>query len=400
MAFSYVVKQGDTLYRIARKNGISVRELLSANPQLDDPDLVIPGQVIQIPDRSPRQYVVQPGDTFFYIARRFNIPLAELEAANPGVDPARLSVGQILTLPPGRGMDVVITTSPYGYAEMMEDIGLLKTRYPFLEVQTIGYSVLGKSIPAIKLGGGPKKVQYNGSFHANEWITTLALMKFIEDYAKAYSSGATLRGRSIKPLYEQTTLWIIPMVNPDGVELVQEGVTPRNPFYNQLLAWNEGSFDFSRWKANIRGVDLNDQFPANWEEEKARREREGPGPRDYPGTEPLTEPEAKAVAAFTRNNNFDRVIAFHTQGQEIYYNYRDLEPPESVTIAERFAKVSGYRPVKLTGSDAGFKDWFIQTYRRPGFTIEAGIGVNPLPLSQFPSIYDETSAIMLEGLTV
>jgi g-D-glutamyl-meso-diaminopimelate peptidase len=104
------------------------------------------------------------------------------------------------------------------------------------------------------------------------------------------------------------------------------------------------------------------------------------------------------MASFTNKHDFQRVIAFHTQGQEIYWNYRDMEPLESEPLAKRLAKVSRYKAVKLQGSDAGYKDWFIQQYRRPGFTVETGFGVNPVPLIQFRSMYDEVIGIMLEVL--
>jgi len=398
MTYPYVVQKGDTLYRIARRHAINLQALISANPQLRDPSRIVPGQVIYIPVRSPNLYVIQAGDTFYEIARRFNISLNDLLLANPGVDPRRLRVGQTIVLPVSKGMNVVDATVPYGYAEMQEDLAVLKQIYPFLESGDIGESVLGRKIPAVRIGKGSRQVHYNGSFHANEWITTPLLMKFLEDYARAYTGDGMLRGRNVKELYDRTSLWMVPMVNPDGVELVLQGVNPDNPYYERLLEWNNGSLDFSRWKANIRGVDLNDQFPAHWEEEKERRGALGPGPRDYPGTAPLTEPEAITMADFTRNNDFRLVIAFHTQGKEIYWNYRGLEPPESLEIARRFAEVSGYRPVELTGSDAGYKDWFIQEYRRPGFTVECGMGTNPLPIEQFPEIYDDVIGIMLEGL--
>jgi g-D-glutamyl-meso-diaminopimelate peptidase len=400
MTFPYVVQRGDTLYRIARRYRMNVTALLSANPQLQEQAYIYAGQVIQIPVMPASTYVIQAGDSFYEISRRFNISLADLSAANPGVDPRRLRIGQTIVLPLGRRLRIVETTNEYGYAELLEDLRLLQQRYPFLEMTTIGQSVLGRSIPAVRIGSGDKEVHYNGSFHANEWITTPLLMNFLEDYASAYANGTLLRGRDMRPLYEETSLWIVPMVNPDGVELVLQGAGRDNPYYEQLLEWNYGSLNFSGWKANIRGVDLNDQFPANWEIERDRREVSGPGPRDYTGEAPLTEPEAIAMANFTWAHDFRLVIALHTQGKEIYWNYRDLEPAEAEIIANRFARVSGYESVKLTGSDAGYKDWFIQEYRRPGFTVEAGIGVNPLPISQYRQIYDDVIRIFIEGLTV
>ena len=116
---------------------------------------------------------------------------------------------------------------------------------------------------------------------------------------------------------------------------------------------------------------MNDQFPARWELEKAQRPTK-PGPRDYPGESPLTEPEAIAMAELTRKSNFSRVIAFHTQGKEIYWGFENLEPPYSEVIVEEFSRVSGYKAVQTLQSYAGYKDWFIQDWRRPGFTVELG----------------------------
>ncbi len=400
MTFAYVVQKGDTLQRIARRFAVHIHSLYSVNPQLDPSAYLVPGQVIQIPCRVTNYYVIQAGDTYDELSKRFGASVHALMAANPRVDPRRLKMGQTIILPISKGHGIVDTATDYGYQEMVRDIRLLQQCYPFIEVYDIGKSVMGKSIPGIKLGRGERIIHYNGAFHANEWITSALLMKFVEDYARAYDQRDTFRGYDIPQLFEETSLWIVPMVNPDGVELVLEGVTPSHPYYRELLDWNDGSYQFAYWKANIRGVDLNDQFPAHWEAEKNRRSPQGPSSRDYTGKAPLTEPEAQAMAAFTRNHSFHLTMAFHSQGEEIYWNYRDHEPDRSEQLAAHLAKVSGYQAIKLTGSDAGYKDWFIQEFRRPGFTIEVGRGVNPLPISMFPEIYGRAASIMLAGLTI
>jgi g-D-glutamyl-meso-diaminopimelate peptidase len=175
-------------------------------------------------------------------------------------------------------------------------------------------------------------------------------------------------------------------------------MTAKHPYHKELQEWNRGSNRFHRWKANARGVDLNDQFPAHWEEERKRRGIHGPGPRDYSGEKPLSEPEAAALAQFTEQTDFQAVIALHTQGEEIYWNYRDHEPSESRAWADRLALAAGYRAVYLEGSDAGYKDWFISRFRRPGFTVEAGLGRNPLPLADFEYIYDDIARLLAEAL--
>jgi g-D-glutamyl-meso-diaminopimelate peptidase len=288
----------------------------------------------------------------------------------------------------------------YGYPRLLQEIQSMQQYYPFIQKTIIGRSAGGKDIPAVRIGVGPKEIHFNGAVHANEWITTPLLMKFLREYAHAYASGIMLYDVDVRRLYEQTSLWVVPMVNPDGVELVLNCSTASPQQIDQLIKWNGGSSDFSGWKANIRGVDLNDQFPANWEQERNRRQVDAPGPRDYTGEAPLSEPEAQALADFTRERNFERVVAFHSQGQEIYWNYNDLEPADSEAIAERLAQASGYLPVKLTGSDAGYKDWFIQEFRKSGFTVEVGLGTNPLPAEHFQSYYKETVGLMLEALHV
>lgn len=194
------------------------------------------------------------------------------------------------------------------------------------------------------------------------------------------------------PLYNQTNLNIVPMVNPDGVDLVLNGPPEDESIRNKLIDWNSGSTDFSGWKANINGVDLNDQFPAEWERERERNPKT-PGPRDYGGESPLSEPESIAMAELTIERDFARVLAFHTQGKVIYWGFMGLEPPETETLVNEFARVSGYEPVQTIESYAGYKDWFIQDWRRPGFTVELGLGTNPLPISQFGEIYEEALGI-------
>ena len=149
-------------------------------------------------------------------------------------------------------------------------------------------------------------------------------------------------------------------------------------------------------------MDLNLQFPAGWENAKEIKYSQGfnqPAPRDFVGYAPLTEPEALAVYNFTLSHNFRLAIAYHTQGKEIYWNFQNINPPNGYKIGKYFANSSGYllTDVPYNSSFAGFKDWFIQTYNLPGYTIEAGIGENPLPLSQFDTIYADNLGILVLG---
>jgi len=394
----YVVQPGDTLLRIARRFGVNSVSLQAANPQISVSSQLLPGLLLFIPPHNAAIYCVQPEDTLLRLTSIFSISIPALLAANPFLDPKRLVPGQLLTIPGERCHRIVDGRAEYGWKELDEDLTALESEYPFLQRAQIGCSVMGKPIHAIRLGEGSHKVHMNAAMHANEWITAPLLMTFIEDAAKAASMGAKLGGAAMRELLQQVTVWFVPMVNPDGVELVQEGLRADHPHYTELFHWNRQSLRFTKWKANARGIDLNDQFPAFWEEEVTRRDVIGPGPRDYPGEAPLSEPEAKALAEFTAEQQFDLVVALHTHGQEIYWNYRGYEPPEAERIAAVLGHASGYKPVKLRGSDAGYKDWFIQEFRKPGYTVEVGLGINPLPIDSFPDLYDEVRPLLLAAM--
>ncbi|MCC5439006.1 M14 family metallopeptidase [Clostridium botulinum] len=344
-------------------------------------------------------YTIKPGDTLYNIAKRHYTTVDKIMIANPNIDPNNLIIGSQIIVP--IGIDIVDTNVNYTYEIMEKDIMALKKRYPFIQVGVAGKSVLGKNLYYIKLGNGSNEVFYNGTHHALEWITALLLMKFIEDFSRAYSEGSKIKGYNIKDIWNRSSIYIMPMVNPDGVDLVINGLQRNNPYYDDLIKWNNGSTDFSKnWQANIKGVDLNHNYNASWYESKIAEESYGvygPGPTRYGGPYPESEPESRSVADFTRNHNFRLILAYHSQGEVIYWTYRDIIPPGAREIGELFSKVSGYELSETVGiaSYAGYKDWFIAQFKRPGFTIEVGKGTNPLPLSQFDKIYRDNIEILL-----
>lgn len=389
------VRKGDTLWSYSRLFQVPLELIEDSNPGTDPIHLQI-GEEVHIPGFYTVEYKIRPGDTLWKLARGMNLSVDALLLLNTHVKPNQLTVDERVLLPVRVTEPVVRDPDLYTFRKMEMDLRQLVNIYPFIRWNEIGKSVSGNPLYEVAIGRGKRVVHFNGSFHANEWITTPVIMRLLNEYVLSLVNGDRMRGIHPLPLYVRNRLSVVPMVNPDGVNLVIEG--PPADKRARLISTNRGSTDFSGWKANIRGVDLNNQFPANWEIEKRRKEPKQPAPRDYPGEAPLTEPEAVAMAKLAQDRKFARMLAFHTQGKEFYWGYEGYEPAESEWLAEQYARVSGYRSVRYVDSHAGYKDWFIQIYRRPGFTFELGLGVNPISIAQFPIIYEEMLGVFLQSL--
>lgn len=305
------------------------------------------------------------------------------------------------------GDRIVRTNINYTYNVLMEDLINLRTRYPILSWRYYGRSVMGKQIPYIRIGNGQRQIFYSAGIHANEWINCIVMMKFIEDFCIAYENDTELFGYSARKIYETASIFIVPMCNPDGVDLVLGDIPKNSVYYLRAKEIAEKYPDIpfpDGWKGNINGVDLNLQFPANWllaRENKYAQGFTSPAPRDFVGFGPLTEPEALALYDFTLMRNFRITLSYHTQGEVIFWRYLDYEPAGAEELGRELARISGYilDDTIETGSYAGYRDWFISTYDRPGYTIETGKGVNPLPITQFEKIYNENLGILVTGAT-
>ena len=156
-------------------------------------------------------------------------------------------------------MSIVSTNIPYNSYILKQNLYNLLHTYPFINVDVIGNSVLNKPIYVIKLGNGSKKVFYSASIHANEWITSIILMKFIESYCISYTNYSNLYGYSVRDIFNSTSIFIIPMLNPDGVDLVTGNLSVSSSYYQKALhiANQFPNIPFpDGWKSNLNGESL------------------------------------------------------------------------------------------------------------------------------------------------
>lgn len=352
-------------------------------------------------------YVTEPirsSTTYSMLANKYNTTVEAIRTANPFYNENSLQIGQRIVIP--LGFPIVPTNVYYTYDLSEILIEGLTARYPFIVSGSAGQSVMGKNISFMTIGVGKTPVFYNASHHANEWITTPVLFKFAEDYSSAYASKGTVFDIPAERLYTSKRLSVIPLVNPDGVDLVNGAIPENSPFYEEAVKISERypQIPFpSGWKANISGTDLNLNYPAGWENAKEIKFAQGfttPAPRDFVGTAPLSAPESDSVYRHTLKNSFNLTLSYHTQGEVIYWKYLDYNPPRSFEIGKKLSEVSGYQ-LEITPSQsgyAGYKDWFIFFYNRPGYTVEVGLGENPLPLTQFEKIYSDNFPLLVTAL--
>lgn len=269
------------------------------------------------------------------------------------------------------------------------------------ELFSVGKSVLGRELWAVGFSHRRGAVVYAGGFHAQEWITVLLLTCFLEELAQAVTKRENICGILPHQAMRGRGVIILPCANPDGLELVANGTESAGLYKSAVEEISRG--DLTGWNANVRGVDINHNFDAGFAQVKRMEEENGitaPAKRQYGGETPESEPETRALCNLCRMYRPSRLVAFHSQGEEIYYDYGKNTPVKSRAVADYWASLCGYTVCAPTGmaSHGGFKDWFIQEFGAQGFTLEVGLGTNPLPADDLPQIYAKLKAMLIYGL--
>lgn len=295
--------------------------------------------------------------------------------------------------------ETIIMQKDYSYNEIVNLLFELKDTYGFIDVFPIGKSVIGRSIYAAKIGTAPRKVLYSGAIHGSERLTASALLIFLEQFAKALQNGSDYLISSARNALFGKSMVIIPISNPDGFEIARAGAVTAGNYADSVREINKNN-DIKYWNANARGVDLNHNFNAGFDEIKRIEQADGifgPSPRRYGGERPESEPETAALADYCRNNFVAQLLAIHSQGEEIYWQYGENTPPKSYNLAKLYSTASGYAVASPapSASYAGYKDWFIEQFKRPGFTLEIGEGVNPLNVNTLYDIYNKLTELFL-----
>lgn len=301
---------------------------------------------------------------------------------------------------------LVKVTEKYTYDQMSQDIQELASRYnSLMKVNTIGTTLDGRNLYEVVVGNpnAEKHVLIHGGIHAREYMTPLLIMKQLE-YGLAFYGTASYEGRLLSDLFNKTAIHYVPMVNPDGVTISQSGIggirseelrRTIQQCYQNDLAQGRTSAALERylnyWKANGRGVDLNQNFPADWDEVTST---DMPSYATYKGAAPLSEPESQALANLIQSRNWAATISYHSMGNIIYWDYPgNTVSAQSQELANAVSAKTGYR---LAGSSGhgGFKDWLqIKENPIPSLTIEVGSVSCPMPVTEFTDVWNKNQEV-------
>ena len=267
----------------------------------------------------------------------------------------------------------------------------------------VGKSVLGRKIRVLSIGKNQRSVLFVGATHGSEWLTALVIFRFFEEVCSAFEHGTSVCGIDVAKAVAKRGITVIPVLNPDGVEINIRGKSAAFSSAKKIERLSNG--DYEHWNANAAGVDINHNFGAGWEilHRQERKNRIfGPAPGKYGGPRPFSEPETRAVCGFCSTFDVMRLYSLHSQGEEIYWYYGPKTPIISRDMASELSEASGYEAAMPKGMAAhgGLKDWYIEKFSRPGFTIEIGRGENPLPMEEFGEIYEKIKPALFKALVM
>lgn len=295
-------------------------------------------------------------------------------------------------------MEYIVKPCAFDYNTNKKIIEDLIKEYPFLNVQVIGRTALGRGIFSLNIGNNKNSVIYVGSVHGCEWLTSLVLLLFTERLCHSVKYSHLLCSVDIKKAFGQLGVTVIPCLNPDGTEISVHDLKGAKSMGSFVSSFSYE--DRLKWKANAMGVDINRNFGASWHLSRQLEEENGicsPSPFFFGGEYPESEAETKALTRLCRMQTFRQCMALHCGGEEIYWKYGQNEPAQSSMMAKILACSSSYTlsEKEELSSHGGIKDWFIKEFSRPAFTMTIGKGENPLP-EELYSIYERIE----EALTV
>ncbi|MBQ8591359.1 MAG: hypothetical protein IJ485_01210 [Lachnospiraceae bacterium] len=285
----------------------------------------------------------------------------------------------------------------YSYDEMVVDIALLKEKYPDkIEISSVGASVDGRAIHQVIIGNKNAKnaIYMQAAIHGREWMNSWILMESLEMCLDNWNNIAP-HGVTYGEIFNNCCVYLLPMVNPDGVTISQFGLAGiRNESVRNNCLFMSGAKYPGLWKANANGVDLNRQFTVGW---NSRMDVTAPASENYNGTAAFTEPEAQAMKYAMSQRNFVAGVAYHSMEGAIYWDVgQQGQLRERVqALALHCHNITGYRLAEASPVKGLEYNYMNIDKGIPTVCIETGTVACPLPYSQWKRLWRENQMMMV-----
>lgn len=277
----------------------------------------------------------------------------------------------------------------YTFAEMECDLVELTEKYNgHITCIPVGTSLDSRTIWEVIIGNpqAPNAIFVEAAVHGREWMNSWLLMKQIEEILMSWEVTIA-EGVRLGDIFEQCAIYIIPMVNPDGVTISEGGIeTIMNEALRANLYQMSGAVEPAKWKANAAGVDINRNFITGW---GSKTTALAPASQCFRGVIPFSEPETMAVATAFLQRKFDIAISYHSMEGAIYWNVGQEGEllDKTAALAIEVSQITGYRFGEKSPLNGLDYNWMIIDQNTPTVLIETGTVACPLPYSQWQEIW-------------
>ncbi len=278
----------------------------------------------------------------------------------------------------------------YSYEDMTADLREIAQKYRGrASLKSLGTSEDGRTIWCLRIGNASAghKLIINAGIHGREWLNPQMIMRKCEEILRQYPE--------YKSSLKSVGLYVVPMINPDGVTISQQGFDAIRSQKLRNLCKKAGN-SARTWKGNARGVNLNFNFPSGWNPENKPKKPDG---INFPGKKAASEKETKVMMKFVNSlSGVKGSLNYHSTGSILYWNYNVERDPglyqRQKTLAAKINSFTRYRLMPKSPStdpNGGFGDWLIYSRKIPNVTVETGSVMCPLPFSQFKKITNQNA---------
>lgn len=258
---------------------------------------------------------------------------------------------------------------PYSYFDFLKHSKVLGEKYPFMSVDTIGKSVMGKDIKSFTLGVAEEYVLLVGGIKGSEHFTASVLTAFLEELCLALAKDLSIEGLRVRRALMGRAVIIIPCLNPDGCEIASLGKVGCGNIADKISSLCGGRL--KGFDTNVRGADIELDFPLK------------------------KQPETAAFASLLNSFPIRHAVLFGRGDDEIVVASDDAPDTRACRMADILSASTGY---SVSFAEAKQKDLigcFNEKYKRPAFKILSRTSGPSLDSDETAKLYSQLRELLM-----